>query len=365
MRQSRMAQGFSRRDLLSGMGALALSPSFLLRQGNDKPVGWAVLGLGSYAQNQIMPAFANCKQSKLVALISGSEDKLQRLGERYSIEAKNRYLYGRMEEIRDNPEIDVVYVITPPGTHPEFSIRAAKAGKHVCSEKPMAPTVADCQAMIDACKKAGKLLQLGYRSQYETHNLRAMRYTRSGELGAIKSLSSDHGFNIGRGSWRTQRALSGGGSMMDIGIYSVQALRYLSWQEPVEVTATITNPPNDERFKEVEDDVKFSLRFPSGLVAQGTSGYSWRPGKNQYEIAFEKGTLRAVPATAYNGNRLTLDGTELSVPSNDQFAAQMDHFSDCIRSARPVRTPGEEGLKDIRIIQAIYEAAKTNKAVRI
>jgi predicted dehydrogenase len=161
--------------------------------------------------------------------------------------------------------------VTPPGTHRDFVVRAAEAGKHVCSEKPMAPTVADCQAMIDACRKAGKKLQIGYRSHYEAMNLRAMELCRSGELGTLRSITSDHGFNMPNGTWRTVRKLSGGGSMMDIGIYSVQALCYLAGEDPTDVVASISNLP-EERFKEVEDTVHFRLKFPSGVQATGTSG---------------------------------------------------------------------------------------------
>ncbi|AIE84494.1 Gfo/Idh/MocA family protein [Fimbriimonas ginsengisoli] len=355
----------TRRELIAGAGALALSPHMFWRQEKTKPVGWAILGLGGYAQNQIMPAFAHCDHSRIVALISGHTDKLKRVGDRYGVPEKSRYLYETMDAIRDNSEIEAVYVITPPATHPEFAVRAAKAGKHVCSEKPMAPTPADCRRMIDACRKAGRLLQIGYRSHYETHNMRAIQACRSGELGHIKSIRSDHGFNMPGGTWRTQRALAGGGSMMDIGIYSLQALRYLSGEEPVEVTAKITNPPNDDRFRDVEDTVDFTLRFPSGLIGHGTSGYSWQPGKNRYEVVGDKHTLVSEPATSYGGNTLTLDGNPFPVTANDQFAAQIDHFSQCIRNHTKVRTPGEEGLRDIRIVQALYESARTGRPVRM
>lgn len=377
-----MRRDVSRRDFLAGASALAFAPRGIWQ--SPKPVGWAVLGIGSYAQNQIMPNFAACKKAKLVALISGHQHKLDTFGDRYDIAKKNRYLYDQMEAIRDNPEIEVVYVITPPATHPDFAIRAAQAGKHVCSEKPMAPTVADCQRMIDACSKAGTLLQIGYRSQYEAHNLRAIEICRSGELGKIAAFRSDHGFNIGRGQWRTQRALAGGGSMMDIGIYSLQALRYLSGEEPSEVEAVITNPPDDDRFVDCEDDVRFTLRLPSGIECRGGSGYSWRPGKSRFEVVGEKGTLRGEPATPYEGHKLFLEkpapregeaaetpsnrvrsGDELPVPSNNQFAAQIDHFSECIRTGAKVKTPGEEGLRDIRIIQAIYASAASGKPVRL
>jgi predicted dehydrogenase len=153
--------------------------------------------------------------------------------------------------------------------------------------------------------------------------------------------------------------------MMDIGIYSLQALRYLSGEEPVEVEATITNPPNDDRFTDCEDTVDFKLRFPSGLVGHGTSGYSWEPGKNRYEVVGEKATLLAEPATPYLGHRLTLDGKVVQVRPNNQFAAQLDHFSTCIRSGGKVKTPGEEGLRDIRIVQALYKSGATGKPVTL
>jgi len=361
-----MKETITRKDVLLGMGAAALSPWTFWRQtGASKPVGWAVLGLGGYCTYEIMPSFKSCEHSKLVGLISGHPDKLTRLGDQYGIASANRYTYDTMDEIRHNPEIDVVYVITPPATHPTFVVRAAAAGKHVCSEKPMAPTVADCKKMIDACKKAGRLLQIGYRCHYEAHNLAAIRAVRSGALGKIKSIHSDHGFDMGPGTWRTQRALSGGGSMMDIGIYSLNALRYLTGEEPVSVKAKITNPPNDPRFVDCEDTVEFELNFPSGLVGHGSGGYSWNPGKNMYEVVCEKGTLLADPATPYEGHRLTIDGKEVSVKRNNQFAAQIDHMSEHVRTGKPVLTPGEEGLRDIRIIQAIYESGRTGQQIRL
>ena len=360
-----MSVEISRRSVLLGFAAAAVSPNLLIQKPKDKPVGWAILGLGSYATYEIMPAFAHAENSKLVALISGHPEKLTRFGEQYGIPTTHRYTYDSMDAIKSNPDIDVVYVITPPATHPDFVVRAAQLGKHVCSEKPMAPTVADCDRMIQACRKARKLLQIGYRCHYEAHNLRAIRACRTGELGKITSIRSDHGFSIGRNLWRTQKALAGGGSMMDIGIYSLNALRYLSGEEPISVSATITNPPNDPRFVDVEDTVDFELTFPSGLVGHGTSGYSWVQGKNRYEIHGTKHSLVAEPATGYGGDRLALDGETLAVVENNQWAAQMDHFSDRIRQGGKVKTPGEEGRRDIKIIQAIYESARIGQSVKL
>jgi glucose-fructose oxidoreductase len=296
--------------------------------------------------------------------LGAAPDKLRRFGEQYGIPESHRYSYETFERIKDNPDVQVVYVVTPPALHREYAVRAAQAGKHVCSEKPMAPTVADCQAMIDACRRAGKLLQIGYRSHYEANNLRAMQACRSGELGTLRSITSDHGFNMPNGTWRTQRKLAGGGSMMDIGIYSLQALCYLAGEDPTEVFATISNLP-EERFKDVEDTVHFRLKFPSGVQATGTSGYSWAAGANRYDVIGTKGGLHAEPATSYGGNRLRLNGRDAGVTANNQFAAQLDHMSECVQTNQPVRTPGEMGLRDIRIIQAIYESARTGRSVRI
>jgi predicted dehydrogenase len=342
-----------------------VAPFTFFTRSQKKPVGWALLGLGGYATNEIMPAFQDCERSKLVALISGHPEKLVKYGDQYAVSTANRYTYDTMDAIKDNPEIDVVYVITPPATHPGFSIRAANLGKHVFSEKPMAPTVAECQQMIDVCKKNHKLLGIGYRCHFENHNLRAIIACKSGELGKITSMTSDHGFSIGRGQWRTQKALAGGGSMMDIGIYSLNALRYLSGEEPTQVTATITNPPNDDRFKDVEDTVDFKLTFPSGLVGRGTSGYSWQPGKNQYQVVGTKATLLANPATPYENHKFTVDGKDMDVAGNDQFATMMDAFSQCIQEGGKFKAPGEEGRQDIRIIQAIYASAASGKPVKL
>jgi glucose-fructose oxidoreductase len=360
-----MAIEISRRSALiglTGIAALSANPRALAEalESQQKPVGWALLGLGYYAMNLIAPAFAQSKNSKLVALISGHPEKLTRYGAQYNIPEHARYTYDTMDKIKDNPEIEVVYVVTPPATHPDFTVHAAHLGKHVCSEKPMAPTAKDCKRMIDACKHANRLLQIGYRCHYESHNLRAIQACRSGELGKLMSLSSDHGFNIGTGLWRTQKALAGGGSMMDIGIYALNALRYLSGEEPTHVEATIKSDRRDPRFVDCEDQVDFKLHFPSGLVGHGTSGYSWNPGKNRYEVVGDRATLLAEPATAYFGDTLKMNGNPVAIAANNQWAAQLDHFSDRIRKGGKVATPGEEGLKDIHIIEAIYASGDSS-----
>ena len=348
----------TRRHLLQAAGAATLGFS------PDDTVGWAVLGLGGYAQNQMLPAFARCRRSRLVGLVSGSPDKAAGVAAKYGIDAKSVYGYDDIPRLKDDPRIQVVYVVTPPGTHRRFVEAAAAAGKHVFCEKPMAPTEGDCRAMIDACRKAGRLLGIGYRSRYERNNVAAIEAIRGGRLGRLRSVTSDHGFSISPGIWRIERKLSGGGSMMDIGIYSLSALRYLSGEEPREVDATISNPPGDARFKEVEDTVHFTLRFPSGLVGTGTSGYSWRSGENRYEAIGDRDKIVAGPATPYDGHRFTGPLT-VDAHAPDQFVGELDAFSEAVSGGKPFLAPGEEGLRDIRIIEAIYESAARGRSVRL
>ena len=356
----------SRRELLQGMAATGLAASLpkFVQEPVSKPVGWAILGLGGYATNQILPNMKFCKSSRPVALISGTPDKLSRFGEQYGIPAESRYSYDRMDAIKDDPNIEVVYVITPPGTHRDFTVQAAKLGKHVCCEKPMANSVAECEEMISACRSAGKLLQIGYRSHYEPHNLRAMEICRK-ELGLLRSIQTSMGFSAQKGIWRLEKKRGGGGSMYDIGIYGVQALRYLSGEEPTEVFAIISNPPGDDRFKEVEDTVHYTFKFPSGLHASGSSSYSWA-GVNRYEALGTRGRLVAENATGYSGHNFTHGFQRVDVLQGNQWASQMDHLSEAIRSgAKTVRTPGEMGLQDIRIIHAVYESARLGRPIKL
>ena len=352
----------TRRHVLQAAGAAALGHA--LRLTPEETVGWAVLGLGSYAQNQMLPAFARCRRSRLLGLVSGSPDKAARLASKHGVNARSVYRYEDIPRLKDDPRIGVVYVVTPPGTHRRFVEAAAAAGKHVFCEKPMAPSEEDCRAMIEACRKAGRLLGIGYRSRYERNNVAAVAAIREGRLGRLRSVTSDHGFSISPDAWRVQRKLSGGGSMMDIGIYSLNALRYLSGEEPREVHAEVSNPPGDARFKEVEDTVHFTLRFPSGLVGTGTSGYSWRSGENRYEAIGDRDKIVANPATPYEGHRFT---GPLNVDANapDQFVGELDAFSEAVSGGKPFLAPGEEGLRDVRIIEAIYESAARGRSIKL
>jgi predicted dehydrogenase len=334
---------------------------------SGKKLGWAIVGLGSLSINQILPAFAKSEKSKVVALVSGHPDKANKLALRYNINPKNIYNYQNYDTVKDNPEVDVIYIVLPNSMHAEYTIRGAQAGKHVLSEKPMATSAADCQAMIDAAKKANRKLMVAYRCRYEPFNQEMIRMARSKEFGAIKVIIADHGFNIGDPTqWRLNKTLAGGGCLMDIGIYSLQAARYITGEEPTEITAQTYTTPNDPRFKEVEETINFQLRFPSGVLANCTSSYGYN-NQNHYRVVCSDGWFELEPATIYSGLRMrvhrknTLEEPQVAV--RDHFALEMDHLSDCVMNDKQPLTPGEEGLRDLKIMTAIYESAKTNKTI--
>jgi predicted dehydrogenase len=371
--------GLNRRTFLhrlgGGMAAASLSLASVERLRAQTPraarqVGWAIVGLGSYATRQIMPAFRNCESSRLVGLVSGSPEKARTLASEYGIAERNIYSYENYDSIRDNPEIEAVYVILPNSMHHEYTIRAANAGKHVTVEKPMANTVRECEEMIAACRAADRKLMVGYRSRFEPYNQLAIRMSRGAELGPTRVIEAAAGFNIGNpDQWRLKREMGGGGSMMDIGIYAVQAARYLTGEEPVEVNAMEYSTPGDPRFREVEELVNFQLRFPSGVLANCVSSYG--SGHNRYRVTGTRGWLEVEPATGYSGHQMrvseggTVGPRVLPAPEKDQFAAQLDHFSECILSGREPLVPGEEGLRDMHVIEGVYEAARTRRTVAL
>jgi glucose-fructose oxidoreductase len=367
-----------RRTLLIGLGGAAAAgaavlavPRLTRAQRKDRKVGYAVVGLGYYATGQIMPQFRNCRFSRLTALVSGTPEKLERLGREYGVPERSRYSYATFDSIRDNPDVDVVYVILPNSMHAEYTIRAAKAGKHVLCEKPMAVSSAQCEAMIAACRKAGRKLMIGYRSHFEPHNVEAMRLAREGAVGKRRLVESEHGFPIGDPTqWRLKRALSGGGSMMDIGIYSVQAQRYMAGEEPVAVTAVESTDRSDPRFREVEDRLAWSFLFPSGLVGQGFSSYS--SGHNRIRLTGDNGWIDLEPGTGYSGHRMRVRSgdEEREVkpppgPSANQFTGQLDHMAECVLEGREPIVSGEEGLRDLRAIEAIYRSAREGRTVKL
>ena len=365
----------SRRDFLKLAGAGVTTAMFSPLQAQRVPdppgkkLGWAIVGLGNLSINQILPAFAKCEKSKVAAFVSGHPDKANKLALRYGVNSRNIYNYQNYDAIRDNPEIDIVYIVLPNGMHAEYSIRAAQAGKHVLTEKPMANSAKDCQDMIDASRKTDRKLMVAYRCRYEPFNRAMIKMARDKELGPIKAMVSDHGFNIGDPTqWRLNKALAGGGSLMDIGIYSLQATRYITGEEPVEVNALTYSTPGDVRFREVEEMINFQLRFPSGVLANCTSSYGYS-GQNRYRVITTQGWFELEPATSYTGLRMFVKKGNVTeervLPQESHFALEMDHFSEAVMNGSDPLTPGEEGLRDLRIMTAIYEAARSGKTVKL
>jgi predicted dehydrogenase len=333
-----------------------------------RKLGWALVGLGRLSINQILPAFAKCEKSRVTGFVSGSPDKAKALALRYGVAEKNIYDYASIDRIRDNSDIDILYVVLPNGMHAEYTIRALEAGKHVLCEKPMANTPDECEQMIAAARKANRKLMVAYRVRYEPYNRALIQSVRDQEMGPLKVVLADAGFSIGDpNQWRLNRKLAGGGSMMDIGIYAVNAARFLTGEEPTEVNAMEQTDRRDPRFKEVEDTVTFQLRFPSGVLANCTSSYG--APFNRYRVVGPKGWVELEPGSGYSGMRMRANvGRTLEErfhPVVDHFAAEMDHLSGCVMDGTEPLTPGEEGLKDLKVIMGIYDAARSRRTVTL
>ena len=349
--------------------AVAQVPNIKLPEAPGRKLGWALVGLGSLSINQIMPAFAKTQHSRLVGFVSGRPEKAKHLAQVYGVDPKNIYTYDNYDTLANNPDIDVIYVVLPNSMHPEYTIRALKAGKHVLCEKPMANTPQECEQMIAAARAAGRKLMIGYRVRYEPFNQLMIKMAQdTSEMGPTRMILADAGFNIGDpAQWRLRKAMAGGGSLMDIGIYALNAARYLSGEEPTEVNAMTHTTPNDPRFTEVEENINFQLKFPSGILANCTSSYGVNLGR--FRVFKPRGSFELDPASSYSGLRMRVfrGGSieERILPQRDHFALEMDHFSTSIMNNTEPLTPGEEGLKDLRVMMAIYEAAKTGKTVKL
>ncbi len=367
---------FSRREFsrLTGLAALSAAASPLLAQARTAgpPVGYCVVGLGRISVDHFLPGLLRSQHGKVTGLVSGTPDKAQKLAAQYGVPPSSVYSYEQYDRIRDNPAVDAVYIGLPNSMHAEYTVRAAKAGKHVLCEKPMATTVADARAMIAACDAARRKLMIAYRCQLEPVNLRAIELIRSGAIGQVEAIESANGFNIPAGEWRLNRKLAGGGPLMDVGIYSLNASRYLTGEEPQVLAAYSSVIDKDGRFNEVEENVSWTMRFPSGIVASCTTTYG-APMDGFVRVHGAKGMLELAPAFGYQGIRLSgftqgADGgkqpIEMPEPIQDpqQFTNQADYFADCIRNDKPVRMSGEEGLRDMNLMMEIYRSAGTKTA---
>jgi predicted dehydrogenase len=341
----------------------------------EQRVGFAVVGLGRLALEQVLPAFARSMKAKPVALVSGSPDKLQTVAAQYGIAAGSCYSYDNFDQIRDNPEVKVVYIVLPNAMHRLFCERAAKAGKHVLTEKPMSVSSADGKAMVAACARAGVKLMVAYRIQYEPYNRRAMELVRSGSNGRLIAYSGINTQTVaedGALQWRHKKAMAGGGSLFDIGLYCLNTARFLTGEEPVEIFAASYSPPGDPRFAEVEETISFMLRFPSHTIANCLASYGGRDDKHQ-RLNLEKIAVDMPNAFQYEGQQLLVVGRQddatsenrLVIEPKNQFAAEIDHMADCVMHDRKPYTPGEEGVQDHLLMEAIYRSVAEGRPVKL
>jgi predicted dehydrogenase len=326
----------------------------------------AIMGLGGYG-TRVAEAMQTCTRAKLVGVISGTPSKVKDWQSRFNIPEKNCYDYSNYDRIRDNPDIDAVYVIIPNALHHDAVIRVARAGKQVICEKPMAVNAKEGQEMVDACKAAKVRLLVGYRMHFEPHTLEIIRMRKAGDFGRIRFFQGLSGFIIGDPTqWRLNPKLSGGGSMMDIGIYSINGSRYMTGEEPAWVTAeeTKTDPV---KFKEgIDETIQFQLGFPSGAVASCLSTYNMN-FLDRFFLDGEKGFAELDPATGYGPIQGRTNKGPLNQPVVTHQTVQMDEMARMLLDGKQPVVPadGEEAVRDLAIVDAIYRAARTGKRVAL
>lgn len=357
----------SRRRFLSqaaGVAGITLAydafPAILQKK---ERLGVALMGLGYYSKDLLAPALQKTSKCYLAGIVTGTPAKAEEWKAKYKIPDKNIYNYSNFDTIANNPDIDVVYVVLPPSMHMEYTIRAAKAGKHVWCEKPMAVTEAECKKMIDACNQNKVKLSIGYRMHHEPNTQQIMMWTKSLPYGKIQTVSTAAGYRESRTDHWKQKKEMGGGVMHDMGVYPLNAVRYATGLEPISVLAqaSTTRP---EIYKDVVETMVFDLEFPQGVTAHCEATFG--RGVNDLMVNCEKGWYKLSPFQAYNGiNGETSDGKKLNAPIDNEQAKQMDDDAVSIMDNKLVLVPGEEGMRDIRIVEAIYRSAAEKKRVSI
>lgn len=325
-------------------------------------LGIALVGLGEYSSTQLAPALLETRFCRLTGLVTGSTEKIPEWKTKYSIPDTHIYTYDNFDEIANNPDIHIVYIVLPNAMHAEYTIRAAKAGKHVICEKPMALTVKECDDMIAACKDAGKLLSIGYRLHYDHYHNEIMKIGQGKVFGEINYIHAQHGTSNAKG-WRIDKKLADGGALADLGIYCIQASRYTTGQEPIAVKALEWKMTDSKDGKAVEEFLSWETEFPGGLIAKNETSYI--NDMNLFHVKAEHGWFELSPAFGYRDVAGKTATGFLNFPPVNQQALQMDDFAMAVLGKKPVKIPGEAGRKDVRIIEAIYESMKTGQRVEI
>jgi glucose-fructose oxidoreductase len=359
----------SRREFLgvsAGAGALSLTQSAAGQSSIGRKLGVALCGLGNYAREQLGPALKLTQNCELRGVVTGSPEKGAAWAKEYGFPQKNIYHYDTMARLAENLDIDIVYVVTPNALHTQHVIAAAGAKKHVICEKPMAISVAECDAMLTACRANNVKLSIGYRLQFEPHYDVLKRHARELDWGMFMRMSGGFSFVMKEPQWRAERKLAGGGPLMDIGIYPVQAACMAAGNAaPVAVTASERAKQRPELFRDVEEGIAWTTEFAGG--ARGDFSTSYNDNLNKFRAEAAKGWIEFNPAYSYAGlQAVTHAGPLILVVPPSQQAVQMDDFARCVRDDLPTRVPGEMGRRDMVIIEAIYaSAAQGGKRVEI
>lgn len=363
----------SRRDSLKTLSLVAglglVSPGSLLASGKkikkDK-LGIALVGLGYYSTDLLAPALQLTKNCYLAGIVTGTPSKVETWKAKYNIPDKNIYNYENFDSIKDNPDIDVIYVVLPPSMHREYVERAAAAKKQVWCEKPMAVTSVDCQVMIDACKKHGVSLSIGYRCQHEPNTKAFQEIIQGEKLGKVLSLDCAAGYREGRTDHWKQKKEMGGGVIYDMGVYSIQGARLGANREPIAVKSAKVWTERPEIYKDgLGEIVEAELEFSGGVTAKIKTSFA--ENVNFLNIVCEKGTIEMAPFSAYAGNKGKSPLGEINFPFQQPMEQvyQMDDDAQNILSGKPMQVPGEEGLRDIKVVEAILESARTGKRVMV
>ena len=344
------------------------------RIGQMGRIGYAVVGLGRISERAVLPAFRHSRNSRLVAVVSGDKAKARRLAAKFG--ASDAYTFDDYDLCLSRPAVQAVFIATPNGAHAPYAIRAAGAGKHVLCEKPMANTAEECQRMIDAAREHGVRLMIAYRKYFEPASLALRKLIQGGKLGRLKFIHSAFSFNLSKrpADWHLDRKRAGGGSLMDVGVYVVNTVRWLTGQEPVEAEAFAWTV-DPARFQEVEENIAFRLKFPQGppepegLVLQATASYGAAQASFLH-VHGERGWAALDPAYAYDEERRLFGKIggrwfEQKFRILDEFALELDHFSDCIRRRRDPEPDGEQGRRDVAVMEAIYLAAREGRPVPV
>jgi predicted dehydrogenase len=366
----RLKMKITRREFsrLAALGAGAHLLPAIPGMAQDREIGYCIVGLGRISMQHFMPAVKMSKKSRVTALVSGHREKAEHMAAEYGVPSRSIYSYESYDDIAKNPDIDAVYIALPNSMHAEYSIRAAKAGKHVLCEKPMATTVEDARAMIQASATANRKLMIAYRCQYEPTHLRAVQLIREGKLGSIQSIESAFGFPISPNEWRCDKKMSGGGPLVDVGIYCLNASRYLTAEEPIEVKALSSVADRDGRFTTVEETLSWTMKFPSGALASCATTYG-SAMSGYFRVRGSRGTILMDPAFNYDKLHLSaqFEGGETvdfapDDPDPMEFLRQADHMADCILQNKEPKTPGQEGLRDMDLIARIYRSCEGRNA---